>query len=380
MRPLRSASWWCSFLVLALATALPSPATASVAPSGASTTWQPIPKAPIDGRVSAGTVWTGDEMIVWGGVVRERRAEAVGDGAAFDPVAASWHSIRSAPQGMLGGGGQAAAWTGRRAVFWAGNSLEGPARGAVYDPRTDRWRLLSRGPLGPREGYLSAWTGDELVIVGGSSGDALARPIAAAVDPRTDAWHRLSGLNTLDGLLPSGVVWSGDRLFVGGTVYDCPPQDPCTSGPVFLSYDLATDQMEELDLTNAPAASFTPIGWTGGEVFGTGDDASSVLFYDSEADRWRSGTAAPCALEDSASRQVAFLDDRYVTACGPDALQVYTLASDAWETSPAGHSPLNSRWASEIAWTGSDLIVWSGIARRTGNSTPNSGKAITLLP
>ncbi len=378
MRRLRSVSRWSWFPVLALVGALASPAAASGASGQPPPNWQPMPKAPIAGRVSAGVVWTGEEMIVWGGVVRGQHIEGVGDGAAFDPARASWRSIRSAPEGVLGGGGQAAAWTGRRAVFWAGNSPDGPARGAVYNPRTDRWRRLSRGPLGAREGYVSAWTGAELVIVGGSSGDALARPIAAAVDPRADSWRRLPGLNALDGLLPSGVVVTGDRLFIGGVVYDCPAPDPCTSGPAFLSYDLGSDQMQEIDLTNAPDPSFTPVGWTGTEVFGTGDDRSSIVFYDPVTDRWRTGATAPCAVEDSADRQVAFLVDRYVAACGKDALQIYTLASDTWESVPAGHSPLNSRWGSQIAWTGEELIVWSGVARRTFNPTPNSGKTITL--
>lgn len=76
---------------------------------------------------------------------------------------------------------------------------------------------------------------------------------------------------------------------------------------------------------------------------------------------------------------MAFLGDRYVAACGRDALQIYSLASDTWEIVQAGHSPLNSREGSAIAWTGSDLIVWSGVSRRTGNPTPNGGKRITLI-
>ncbi len=366
-------SW---FLVPALAAMLASPAAAST-PSGPTPLWQPIPTAPIAGRADAGAVWTGDEMIVWGGVVRAGTVEPVGDGAAFDPVGGSWRSIRSAPKGVLGGGGQAAVWTGRRALFWAGNSPDGPAGGAVYNPSTDRWRQLSRGPLGPREGYVSAWTGTELVIVGGTAGDGLAVPIAAAIDPSTDRWHRLTGFGDLLGLRPSGAVWSGDRLFVGGLAYECPPHGPCTISSAFFSYDLTTDLVDRIDLASAPATSFMPVGWTGTEVFGTGDDRASIVFYDPATDRWRTGAQAPCEV---AERQIAYLGDRYVAACGPDALQIYTLATDTWETVPAGTSPLNKRSGSAIAWTGTDLIVWSGIAPRTGNPTPNGGKEIALLP
>jgi hypothetical protein len=268
-------------------------------------------------------------------------------------------------------------WTGRRALFWAGNSPDGPARGAVYNPLTDRWRRLSRGPLGPREGYVSAWTGTELVIVGGTLGDGLARPIAAAIEPRTDRWHRLPGFGFLEGLRPSGAVWSGDRLFVGGLAYDCSQPGPCTIHPIFLSYDLSTEQVEEIDLAGAPTSSVTPIGWTGTEVFATGDDPTSIFFYEPASDRWRSGAVAPCPVVTSAG-QTAFLGDRYVATCGGDALRIYDLASDTWESVPAGRSPLNSREGSAIAWTGSELIVWSGVAPRPGNPTPNGGKTITL--
>jgi hypothetical protein len=98
-----------------------------------------------------------------GGVVRAGSIEAVGDGAAFDPLDGSWRSIRSSPHGVLGSGGQAA-----------------------------------------------AWTGSELIIVGGTLGDGLARPIAASVNPSTDRWHKLPGFGHLEALRLSSAIWSGD--------------------------------------------------------------------------------------------------------------------------------------------------------------------------
>ena len=185
------------------------------------------------------------------------------------------------------------------------------------------------------------------------------------------------GFKYLDGLRPSGAIWSGDRLFVGGPAYDCSQPDPCTIRPIFLSYDLATDLVEEIDLAPAPATSFTPVGWTGSEVFGSGDDRTRASC--STTRRPISGEAVGPAPCDAGERQVTFLGDRYVAACGRDALQIYSLASDTWEIVQAGRSPLNSREGSAIAWTGSDLIVWSGVAPRTGNPTPNGGKRITLI-
>ena len=367
----------CVVLAVAAAFAIPS-APAAARTSAATPSWHTIATSPIPGRLSASVVWTGHQMIVWGGFSGTYGKEARRDGAIYDPVTDRWHQIRSAPAGVIGGGG-AAAWTGRRAVVWAGNSLEGPAEGAVYDPRTDRWRMLPRGPLGPREGYVSVWTGRELVVIGGSSGDGLVHPIAAAVNPRTRTWRRLPGLNYMDGLLASGAVWSGDRLFVAGSAYDCSPS-PCTPYPVFLGYDMATDVAVPIDLSNAPSPSITPVAWTGTEVLATGLDQASVVLYDPATDTWRTGSPALCAMDPGGYEQSAWLDGRYVTACGRDALQVYDVASDTWRTIQAGSSPLNHREESAIVWAGTDLIVWSGTVRRAGNPTPNSGTSIRLGP
>lgn len=227
---------------------------------------------------------------------------------------------------------------------------------------------------------MSVWTGTELEVVGGTLGDGLAKPIAAAVDPRTGSWRRLPGLNHLglDGLQPSGAVWSGDALFVAGLAYHCPQAQSCVSSPILLAYDVAKDQADEIDLSSAPATSITPVGWTGTEVFAIGEDSASVVLYDPSTDTWRTGAAAPCSVDPSGYRQTAWLDGRYVVTCGRDALQVYDVASDTWETVPAGPSPLNSREGSAIAWTGRELIVWSGTVRREGNPTPNRGMSIAL--
>jgi hypothetical protein len=84
-------------LALALTTAFASPASGSVAsPEQRSPTGQPIAKAPIDGRIGAGAVWTGDEMIVWEGVVRAGRSRPSGTGPRSTPWMA--RGVRSGPR------------------------------------------------------------------------------------------------------------------------------------------------------------------------------------------------------------------------------------------------------------------------------------------
>ena len=294
------------------------------------------------------------------------------DGAAYDPAKDRWHPIASAPAHVLGGGGEASAWTGRLAVFWAGNAPDGPARGAAYRPATDRWRRFPAGPLGPREGYRSFWTGDELVILGGSQGDAVASPVGAALDPRAGTWRWLPGLRALSGLLPTGVVWTGSLAYIGGTRY----ADDGASGPVFAAYDPVTDTVTEIPIASEDVASFTPVGWNG-TVVGSGDDGTELVAYDPGADTWTTLAEAPRPAADGVYPQSAWIDDGYVVAQGSRYVQVYDADADTWRRIDVGPSPFNAFSSSHIVWMGR-LFVWSGVADRPGNPTPNVGA--TLRP
>src|SRR5438132_12123259 len=93
-----------------------SPPSGTPSPPGPPPSWVTIAAPPIAGRISEGVVWTGKEMIVWGGV---SAGAQVADGAAYDPAADSWRKLAPAPQGVMGGGGSAATWTGHLAGVWA---------------------------------------------------------------------------------------------------------------------------------------------------------------------------------------------------------------------------------------------------------------------
>src|SRR3954468_7089349 len=42
--------------------------------------------------------------------------------------------------------GNVAVWTGTEVVYWGGDRPGRPPEGAAYDPKADRWRRLSRSP------------------------------------------------------------------------------------------------------------------------------------------------------------------------------------------------------------------------------------------
>jgi hypothetical protein len=369
-------------------TATTVPAETTTIPSaGTSPSWRPLSKAPIPGRIAQSAVWTGSEMIVWGGVGGGGERS---DGAAYNPATRKWRRIAPSPSGVRGGGGlrSVAAWTGSEMVVWAGNSPDGPAGGAAYNPRTDTWRRLPKGPLGIREGYAPVWTGTEMLIVGGNRGDTIARPTAAAVNPRTGSWRRLRALDAITAT-PNGAVWNGREAFI------CCVRTEPAGQPVLIAYNPTTDALRQISLAAAPTLDLTPIAWTGTEVvFSTSSDplfsSTGVVRYNTTTGRWRTAKAAPCAPppRDLPSQggspkrytQIAWIGDRLVAACGTNGLQIYSPRTDTWRPIKPGPSPLNNRGGSAIVWTGTDLIAWSGAVRKLGGGPPPpaDGASITL--
>lgn len=344
-------------LLLVLATG-----TAGGAPS-----WQRLPAAPIPGRIAAAAVWTGSEMVVWGGA----RLGARSDGAAYDPARRAWRRIAAPPAG-LAGGGSAAAWTGSSLVVFASASFD-RAGAAAYDLRRNTWRRLPAGPLGPRESYVSVWTGRELLVFGGNRGDRIATPTAAALDPRTGSWRVLQAFSSLRGLMPTGAVWTGHEVFVAGT-----PRGG--RGTRLYAFDPAAGGLRRIGL---PAAAVRPVGFAEGRlVFTRSADtlfSSTVLrLYVPATGRWSAARPAPCALPARTYTQSAWIGDRFVAACGADAVQVYTPRTNVWRILRTGPSPLTTLGWGTIVWTGRELIAWSGTVFRPHNPMPNTGASIVL--
>ena len=89
-------------------------------------------------------VWTGGEMIVWGGGGSASTLRDVG--AAYDVVAGTWRPIAPAPPGLARRMWHTATWTGTSMLVWGGyvEDAATAAPGAEYVPGEDRWSLLGR--------------------------------------------------------------------------------------------------------------------------------------------------------------------------------------------------------------------------------------------
>lgn len=118
-------------------------------------------------RDSFSSVWTGTQMLVWGGYGRTESCRPCqhDDGAAYDLDGDSWTLMTPSP--LSGRGNHRAVWTGREMVVWGGFSTTELNDGAAYNPATDTWSQLPVSPLLPRQGHAMAWAGDQMVSWGG---------------------------------------------------------------------------------------------------------------------------------------------------------------------------------------------------------------------
>jgi hypothetical protein len=131
----------------------------------------------------------------------------------------------------------ASAWTGTEVVVVGGQAGDGDylRDAAAYNPTTNRWRKLPDAPVDVLPGATAMWTGREVIIVTGRSVTLTEFPDGfyetrfpgpVAFDPVTGAWRRLPDPNAwlLGAAAVDGTVVAlaqrDERLFV--TAYDEP--------------------------------------------------------------------------------------------------------------------------------------------------------------
>jgi hypothetical protein len=185
--------------------------------------WRRLPRSPLSYRTSAIVAWTGRLLLVIGGSCGDEGRIRCQDGAAYDPAANTWTPI-PAPAGGAIAPDAASAWTGRELIIWSAiENREGPPRGNVasaYNPLTKRWRTLPPAPITPRRLAAAMWAGDRLLVWGGIRNlpdDKLVYPDdGAAYDPSGNRWRPLAKAPVPGRAWPLA-VWAGDRaIFIGG--------------------------------------------------------------------------------------------------------------------------------------------------------------------
>jgi hypothetical protein len=207
-----------------------------------------IPDWPLSERTSPRSVWTGTELIAWSDGIYG----LAGDGAAFNLANGSWRVIAQAP--LSPRSEPAVAWTGTEMLVWGGrvdNLFY--FSGAAYNPVTDTWRDLQPRPADfAGKDPIMVWTGGEAVVFGvmgdsESSGEYIA---SAAYDPITDSWRNLAkGPASVS--IGGSAWWTGDSVVVAEVSYD-PEFDH------MALYDMTADSWTMVDVGSSAALVGVP--------------------------------------------------------------------------------------------------------------------------
>ena len=180
--------------------------------------WRVFTAAPLADRIHATTVWTGQEIVIWGGCSLEPRycgGKLFADGAVYDPSADSWREMSPSP--LPPGTYPTAAWTGSEVIYYAGVVEGGTSSAASYDPASDRWTLLPTPPVSPRRDFELAWSDDaELLFGWGGSHRNVPLGDGAAYDPATATWLRLPEAPPGSARDRHAVAAAGDTFYVDG--------------------------------------------------------------------------------------------------------------------------------------------------------------------
>jgi hypothetical protein len=267
--------------VVALAACAGDAATTWQVPRGWSELASPatLPRPPI-AWANAVQLWTGTELVVWGGH-SEFSPSAAAHGAAYDAASDRWRIL---PDGPLAGREEAgAAWTGEEVVIWGGMDGEPRPRGdgAALHPATGAWRRLPRSPLDARRPAIAVWTGDEFVVWGDASRSRAARD-GAAYDPAADRWRRLPP--ALVALNSASAVWTGTEVVIYGALLDGANYSVRRHAQG-IAYDPARGRWRRLPpYPLSPQAS--TLAWTGAEVVAW-DYELRAATYDPGRDEWK---------------------------------------------------------------------------------------------
>jgi N-acetylneuraminic acid mutarotase len=334
-------------------------------------TWAPlVPPVEPGARENASAVWTGTEMIVWGGYSGEFLLRS---GGRFDPVRYQWQTISmdGAPSARRY---HSAVWTGTEMIIWGGDDGAPSGTGARYNPGLDAWTAMAtNGAPAPRVHHTTVWTGTEMIVWGGEGESLYAT--GGRYDPTADVWRPISTANEASARSAHVAVWTGTEMIVWGGYFRLQlfPSGRWVTNYIFTGarYAPLTDSWTPLSTTGAPAARVWPVAaWTGREMLvwgGTNYDGKlrSGGRYTPDTDTWQlMATNGPAC---AAPGDQAFWDGYNVLAVQDHhVISRYMPAIDAWANGVGSGLRLTG---AATTWTGSQLLFCGG-ATLSGSGRP----------
>lgn len=264
-----------------------------------------LPPPPLEARDGGATAWIGEELVLWGGALEEHDLgfPTYADGAVFDPATEQWRLMSPSP---LPGSNQPphAAWTGSEVV------IVQDGRSAAWDPATDRWRELSGFPqTDPLDLLDVAVIGSQVIAVGPD----------VSLDPGATEWRPLPAPPT--DLAQGTAVAGEDEVLVTGTTV---APGGRAGDLIGMAYDPDDGRWRELPPSGLDAQAVGTT-WTGQELVAVNYDMTAAA-YDPRADRWRDLPDLPLRFGECSPSVHALAEVVVAAFCGSLAV----LEDGAW--------------------------------------------------
>jgi N-acetylneuraminic acid mutarotase len=309
-------------------------------------------------RAGHTAVWTGAEMIIWGG---SDSTHLWNTGARYIPSTDSWRvtGIINAPSGRVG---HTAVWTGTEMIIWGGDDYSGLlSTGGRYNPSTNTWSPTSTtNAPSARFGHTAVWTGSEMIVWGSYD----YATTGGRYSPATNTWIATTTANAPSGRHSFTAVWTGSEMIIwGGSIGDT---------PMFLNtgrrYDPNTDSWASTSVNNAPAAREVHAAiWTGTEMIiwggGNGTNLNSGGRYNPSTNSWTaiSTTGAPSGRQ---LPTAVWTGSEMIVWGGFDGTNTktggrYNPSADSWKATSTTNAPAG-RTGQTAVWSGSEMTVWGG--------------------
>ncbi len=173
-------------------------------------------------RMNNTAVWTGTEMIVWGGYyfdLNDFMYHYRNDGGRYNPVSNSWTgvSLSGAPSVRRL---HTAVWTGSEMIVWGGTDAIGTAYndGGRYSPTANTWVAVNmvNAPVG-RSLHTAVWSGSEMIVWGGEGTTGILNS-GGRFSPSLGTWTSVSLNNAPSAREYHTATWIGNEMFVWGGV------------------------------------------------------------------------------------------------------------------------------------------------------------------
>lgn len=311
-------------------------------------------------------LWTGEEMLIWGGFAEAggpRGNIPVEDGWRYKPSSDTWRPISRvgapSPRAEF-----TVVWTGQEMIVWGGFAGGVDLNdGAAYRPATDTWRLLpSEGAPAARWGHSAVWSGREMIVWGGENAAGFMAD-GARLNPEAGTWTPLPLSGAPGQRARHNAVWTGSDMIVWGG-FDRTRPGPFNNGG---RYSPAADAWTPVSEIGAPPVRSVQAVWTGREMIVWSADGGAR--YDPGADGWRQVSREGAVQSDN----IVWTGSEMLVWSGTNRGGRYNPESDTWRPISSSGAPSSRVGFSEV-WTGRELIIWGGEQAGNAGVADDGGK------